>query len=531
MRNLQLPGRSPVLAPNGMVSTSQPLSTAAGLKVLQNGGNALDAALAAVAVQCVVEPASTGIGGDCFCLYAPAGSDEVIAINGSGRAPLSLDAQWLLDQGIDSIAQQSAHAVTVPTAVDAWVQLSRDHGRLPLDQLLAPAIGYAENGFPVGQRSAFDFSGCLELLKGDKDAGDVFLKDGRTYQMGEVLRQPGLAKTLTAIAEHGRDGFYKGWVAEDMLEKLASLGGRHTQADLDAALASYVTPIKSQFRGYDVWECPPNGQGMIALLLLNIMAGIDTFGDDPISADRMHHEIEAGRLAYRDRSLYLADPEFSDVPVAELLDPEYAAQLRGLITPDAALTDLPVTTLPKHKSTVYISVVDKDRNACSFINTVFHNFGAGILAPKSGVILQNRGQGFVVEPGHPNCIEPGKRPLHTIIPGMATKDGKTVMPFGVMGGEYQAFGHMQFLTRLFDYGMDIQEAQDMPRFMPDPFSDVVEVEEPISDEIRESLRALGHNIQPASKPIGGSQAIFIDWDTDLLIAGSDPRKDGCAIGY
>ena len=226
---------------------------------------------------------------------------------------------------MDSIAQQSAHAVTVPTAVDAWVQLSRDHGRLPLDQLLAPAIGYAENGFPVGQRSAFDFSGCLELLKGDKDAGDVFLKDGRTYQMGEVLRQPRLAKTLTAIAEHGRDGFYKGWVAEDMLEKLASLGGRHTQADLDAALASYVTPIKSQFRGYDVWECPPNGQGMIALLLLNIMAGIDTFGDDPISADRMHHEIEAGRLAYRDRSLYLADPEFSDVPVAELLDPDYAS--------------------------------------------------------------------------------------------------------------------------------------------------------------------------------------------------------------
>ena len=531
MRNLQLPGRSPVLAPNGMVSTSQPLSTAAGLEVLQNGGNALDAALAAVAVQCVVEPASTGIGGDCFCLYAPAGSDEVIAINGSGRAPLSLDAQWLLDQGIDSIAQQSAHAVTVPTAVDAWVQLSRDHGRLPLDQLLAPAIGYAENGFPVGQRSAFDFSGCLELLKGDKDAGDVFLKDGRTYQMGEVLRQPGLAKTLTAIAEHGRDGFYKGWVAEDMLEKLVSLGGRHTQADLDAALASYVTPIKSQFRGYDVWECPPNGQGMIALLLLNIMAGIDTFGDDPISADRMHHEIEAGRLAYRDRSLYLADPEFSDVPVAELLDPEYAAQLRGLITPDAALTDLPETTLPKHKSTVYITVVDKDRNACSFINTVFHTFGAGLLAPRSGVLFQCRGQGFVVQPGHPNCIEPGKRPLHTIIPGMLKKDGKTVMPFGVMGGEYQAFGHMQLLTRMLDYGLDIQQAQDYPRFFPDPFSDVVEVEDGVPEAICEALRAKGHHIRRAKIPVGGSQAIWIDEETGMLIAGSDPRKDGMAAGY
>ncbi|MEK9910897.1 MAG: gamma-glutamyltransferase, partial [Candidatus Puniceispirillum sp.] len=241
--------------------------------------------------------------------------------------------------------------------------------------------------------------------------------------------------------------------------------------------------------------------------------------------------IEAGRLAYRDRNLYLADPTFSDVPVAAMISAEHADTLRSQIDPDKALDELPETILPPHKSTVYITVVDKDRNACSFINTVFHNFGAGILAPKSGVILQNRGQGFVVKPGHPNCIEPGKRPLHTIIPAMATKDGKAVMPFGVMGGEYQAFGHMQFLTRLFDYGMDVQEAQDMPRFFPDPFSDVVEVEEPIDDAMRDALRKLGHNIQPAQKPIGGSQAIWIDWDTGLLIAGSDPRKDGCAMGY
>ena len=259
-------------------------------------------------------------------------------------------------------------------------------------------------------------------------------------------------------------------------------------------------------------------------MLLNIVSGVDKFGDHPISIERIHHEIEAGRLAYRDRNLYLADPEFSDVPVTDMLSSEQADFVRAQINPNKALDTLPDSTLPRHKSTVYISVIDKDRNACSFINTVFHNFGAGILAPKSGVILQNRGQGFVVEPGHPNCIEPGKRPLHTIIPGMATKDGKTVMSFGVMGGEYQAFGHMQFLTRLFDYGMDIQEAQDTPRFMPDPFSDVVEVEEPISNKIRDELRALGHNIQPASKPIGGSQAIFIDWKTGLLIAGSDPRK-------
>ena len=531
MRSLQRPGRSPVLAPNGMASTSNPLSTQAAVTVLQNGGNAMDAAIAASAVQAVVEPESTGIGGDCFCLYSEAGSDKVIALNGSGRAPMSLTADWLLAQGIKEIPQQSPHAVTVPTAIDAWVQLNRDYGKKSLGDLLQPAIGYARDGFPIGQRVEADFAASRELILGDADLSALYLKNGENYRMGDRFINKNLSKALEAVAKNGRAGFYEGWVADDILTKLNTLGGLHTQADLDSALANYVTPIKTNFRGYDIWECPPNGQGVIALMLLNIMSGVDKFGDHPISVERIHHEIEAGRIAYRDRNLYLSDPEFSAMPIDDMLSQETADLIRAQISPNRALDKLPETTLPKHKSTVYISVVDKDRNACSFINTVFHNFGAGILAPKSGVILQNRGQGFVVEPGHPNCIEPGKRPLHTIIPGMATKDGKTLMPFGVMGGEYQAFGHMQFLTRLFDYGMDIQEAQDMPRFMPDPFSDVVEVEEPISDEIRESLRALGHNIQPASKPIGGSQAIFIDWDTDLLIAGSDPRKDGCAIGY
>lgn len=531
MRSLQRPGRSPVLAPHGMASTSSPLSTQAAISVLQKGGNALDAAIAASAVQAVVEPQSTSIGGDCFCLYSQAGSDRVIAMNGSGRAPIGLSADWLLQQGITKIEQQSPHSVTVPTAIDAWVQLNRDYGTTSLGELLQPAIGYARDGFPIGHRVADDFADCHDLLAGDADIASVYLKNGKDFQYGDLCRNPNLAKTLDAIAEHGRDGFYKGWVADDILNKLQSLGGVHTQDDLDKALANYVTPIKTNFRGYDIWECPPNGQGVIALMLLNIISEIDTFGDHPITLERIHFEIEAGRLAYRDRNLYLADPAFSDVPVEAMLSTEHANALRSLINADRALDDLPETTLPPHKSTVYISVVDKDRNACSFINTIFHNFGAGLLAPKSGIVLQNRGQGFVVRPGHPNCIEPGKRPLHTIIPGMATKDGKTVMSFGVMGGEYQAFGHMQFLTRLFDYGMDVQEAQDMPRFFPDPFSDVVEVEEPIDDAMRDALRALGHNIQPAKKPIGGSQAIFIDWDTGLLIAGSDPRKDGCAIGY
>ena len=305
-----------------------------------------------------------------------------------------------------------------------------------------------EMASPIGQRVEADFAASRELIMGDPDLSYLYLKDGDDYKMGDRFINENLAKTMEAIAEHGRAGFYEGWVANDILRKLNSLGGVHTQDDFDAAVANYVTPIKTNFRGYDIWECPPNGQGVIALMLLNIVSGMDKFGDHPISLDRIHHEIEAGRLAYRDRNLYLADPEFSDVPVTAMLSSEHADFIRAQINPNKALDTLPESTLPKHKSTVYISVVDKDRNACSFINTVFHNFGAGILAPESGVILQNRGQGFVVEPGHPNCIQPGKRPLHTIIPGMATKDGKTVMSFGVMGGEYQAFGHMQFLTRL-----------------------------------------------------------------------------------
>lgn len=531
MRNFQLPGRSPVIAPQAMVSTSHPLSSSAALTILQKGGNAVDAALAAASVQCVVEPHSTSIGGDCFCLYAPADSDNIIALNGSGRAPKGLSAEWLIDNGYSSLPQQSPHAVTMPTAVDAWLTLNRDYGRLPIGDIFESAIGYARNGHPVGQRVAFDFSSCLELLKGDLDAANVFLHAGKTLPMGFHYKQPELAKTLEAIADNGRDGFYQGWVAEDMLTKLQQLGGRQTQEDLDAAISDYVTPIKTRYQGYDIWECPPNGQGVIALLLINIMAGIDRFGDDPINVERIHHEIEAGRLAYRDRALYLGDPHFSNQPVDALLSTDYAGELRNAINPQKVLSSLPKFTLPKHKSTVYISVVDKDRNACSLINTVYHSFGAGLMAPKSGVLFQCRGLGFQIEPGHPNCIEPGKRPLHTIIPGMVKKNSKTIMPFGVMGGEYQAFGHMQFLTRMMDYGLDVQAAQDCPRFFPDPFSDNVEIEAPISDDICRALQNRGHNIVRAKKPIGGAQAIWIDEQTNMLSGGSDPRKDGMAIGY
>ncbi len=529
MRDLQSPGRSPVSAPNGMASTSHPLSTQAAVRILQDGGNAMDAALAACAVQAVVEPQSTGIGGDCFCLYSPGGGDSITAFNGSGRAPKALNSEWMLEQGMTSIERHSPHAVTVPGAVDAWVQLNRDHGSMPLDRILAAAVGYARDGYPITQRVSADFAREADILN---EAGRaVFAPDGKPVPLGARHAQPALAATLERIGREGRAGFYEGPVGEELLSVLKGLGGRHEESDFADAVGDYVTPISTEFRGNHVWQCPPNGQGVIALLLLNIMSGVDTYGDTPLSAMRIHHEIEAGRLAYRDRGAVLADPTFSDVPVEQMLDPAYADKLRALISNSSSLEPMPPSELPRHRSTVYISVVDKDRNVCSLINTLFDGFGSGIMAPESGVMLHNRGQGFVVDPNHPNGIEGGKRPLHTIIPAMVTRDGKASLSYGVMGGEYQAFGHMQFLTRHFDYGMDVQMAQDTPRFFPEPFKDFVEVEGPIPEATREALRALGHDIRPASKPIGGSQAISINWDNGLLTAGSDPRKDGCAMGY
>ena len=529
MRNLQSPGRSPVAAPTAMASTSHPLSSQAAIGILQAGGNAIDAAIAAAAVQAVVEPGSTSIGGDCFCLYTPVGTDKPIAFNGSGRAPLGLSSNWLLERGISEIPQQSPHSVTIPGAVDAWVQLSNDHGRLSLADILAPAITYARDGYPITQRVASDFIAGSDVL--DSDGASVFLRQGKPPAMGSRHAQPALAKTMELVAGKGRDGFYKGPVATDILAKLRAVGGLHTEDDFAAAVGEYVTPIKTDFRGYGIWECPPNGQGMIALQLLNIMSGIGIFDDDPLNPDRMHHEIAAGRLAYRDRGTCLADPAFHGVPVETIISKSYAEDLRSMIDPEHALGVLPPSPLPTQKATVYITVVDRDRNACSFINTLFYGFGSGIMAPTSGVLLQNRGMGFVVDTDHPNRVEPGKRPLHTSIPAMATRDGRAVMPFGVMGGDYQAFGHMQLLTRMFDYGMDIQMAQDVARYFPDPFENKIEVESPIPAATRKTLIKRGHNIVPAKRPIGGSQAIWIDWEQGILTGGSDPRKDGCAIGY
>ncbi|WP_421878077.1 gamma-glutamyltransferase [Pacificispira sp.] len=531
MRDLELPGRSPVHAPNAMASTSHPLSTQAAIRILMAGGNAMDAAIAACAVQCVVEPGSTGIGGDNFCLYAPQGGAEIIAFNGSGKAPKAANAAWYRERGYTEIPRD-VHAVTVPGAVDAWCRLHADHGKLPLAEVLAPAIGYARDGFPISSRVHRDFAAEFDLISAEQSTADAYLIDGAVPAIGARLALPELAATLQKIAENGRDGFYAGDVADDMVSYLQSKGGLHTAEDFAAVKGDYVTPISAEYRDMTVWECPPNGQGVIALLLMKAMSRIRAdLGKGPITADRIHYEIEACRMAYRARNLYLADPAFADVPVEALLSDAYAQSIVDAIDPARAGDPPKDIALPKHKDTVYITVVDSDRNACSFINTLFYGFGSGLTAPKSGVLLQNRGMGFTLEDGHPNVIEGGKRPLHTIIPGMATKDGKAVLSFGVMGGHYQAMGQAQFMSRHFDYGLDIQESMDAPRFMPDPFNGEVEMEATVPDAIQQDLRARGHRLVKPRAPVGGSQAIEIDWQRNLLTAGSDPRKDGCAIGY
>jgi len=530
MRNLELPGRSPVHGTRGLAATSHTLATMTAVNILQAGGNAIDAAVAACAVQCVVEPQSTGIGGDCFCLISHKGGAEITGYNGSGWAPAAATQEWFAGQGIGKIDRHSPHAVTIPGAIDGWARLVADHGRMSLGDVLQPAIRYARDGYAISSRVAVDFASEVEFLSQDPTAARIFLPGGQPPRVGQFHRQPELAATLEVIAEKGRDGFYTGAVAEDMVSYLKQLGGLHTMEDFAEHQGEYVTPIKTNYRGYDVHEIPPNGQGITALILLNILSGFDLSQYGPADPERVHLEIEATRLAYADRNTFVADPRFADVPVDYLLSEAHAEELRSLISMDRAMENVPRPKLPAHSDTVYLCVVDEDRTAVSFINSLFTSFGSGFVAPKTGVVLQNRGCGFVLDPDHPNCIAPHKRPFHTIIPAMLTKGDRAVMPFGVMGGQYQACGHAHVLTGFLDHGLDVQEAIDAPRVFPTA-EGVVEVESGLPAKALHGLHGLGHRTGAPDKPHGGSQAIWIDWEEGVLTGGSDPRKDGCALGY
>ncbi|MGR3792830.1 gamma-glutamyltransferase family protein [Vannielia sp. SX4] len=522
MRNFEYPGRSPVLATNGLCATSHPLAAQAAVEMLKSGGNAVDAGIAAAVLLGFCEPQSTGIGGDCFALIKPAGSIEIHALNGSGRAPAGVDADALRAEG-DAISLTSPHSVTLPGAIAGFAALSERYGRKGLAASLAPAIHYAEEGIPVAPRVVRDWQAAGATLQGA--AREHYLMGGKVPEVGQVFRAPGQAEVLRRIAKDGPKAFYEGEVAEDMLAACA--GGSHALEDFGTVTADWGSPLTGPYRSRDIAEHPPNGQGAAALLLAAILAEFDIAAMDPLGPERTHIEAEAIKLAYDTRNRLMADPAAMKDPAA-LLRPGLAQELAALIDPKRAMAQVTSVTEAVHRDTVYLCVVDRDGMALSLIYSVFHSFGSGLASPKFGILMQNRGAGFTLEKGHPNEVGPGKRPMHTIIPGMMLEQGRVEMPFGVMGGQYQAAGHARFASNMLDFGMDPQEAIDFPRLFAEKGE--LQLEAPFPEATRAALADLGHKVVPPPTPIGGAQAIRITAD-GVLIGASDPRKDGCAIGY
>ena len=509
-----------------MCATSHPLAAKTAVNILESGGNAVDAAIAGAVILGLCEPQMTGIGGDCFALVKPAGSEDIIGLNGSGRAPAGLNAADLRAKGLTKMPEYDPAAVNIPGAIDAFCTLSADHGRLGLDAVLAPAMHYAENGIPVAPRVARDWGMSVDVLKGA--ARQFYLIDNKAPHQGQIYRHPQQADVLRRIAKHGRTAFYEGEIAEDMAQSLQALGGTHTVDDFAKTKCDYTTPIRGTYKGTDLVEHPPNGQGATAILLNNILAEFDLAAMDPFGSQRAHIEAEATKLAYDARNRFLADAAYV-TRLDHMTSLETAKTLAALIDPKRAMAAAAPLTEAVHKDTIYITVVDKDRMAVSLIYSVFHSFGSGLASDKFGILFQNRGAGFSLEDGHPNEAMGGKRSMHTIIPGMLCQNGKVIMPFGVMGGAYQSTGHARFVTNIVDYGMDPQQAIDAPRCFTDDGE--LAVEKGYSNTVRQDLSDLGHKVVVPELGIGGAQAIRINHDIGVLEGASDPRKDGCALGY
>ena len=527
-------GRSIVRSKHGMVASSQPLASQVGLAVLKRGGNAVDAAIAMAAMLNVTEPMMTGIGGDAFMLVYWSRTKELKGLNASGRAPKALTLDYFAKKKITKMPEFGMGSITVPGAFDGWVTLLDKYGTMKLADLLRPAIDTAEDGFPVMEKAAEDWNAEVKKLRQTPAAAANYLIDGRAPRPGEIFRQPNLARTFRALATGGRDAFYKGEIAKAIADYCEKNGGFISLADLAAQKSEWVEPISTNYRGYTVYELPPNGQGLTALLTLNILEGFDL---KALSAqpDRYYHTlIEATKLAFADRNRYIADPAFAKVPVTELLSKDYAAKRRALIDPNKALDSPPPGALNVGSDTTYFTVVDKDGNAVSFINSLFDAFGSGIVAGDTGIVLQNRGSSFSLDPTHPNHLEPGKRPFHTLIPAMVFKDDKPFMSFGVMGGGIQPQGHVQVLVNLIDLGMSLQQAIEAPRYRYMAGKEVL-LEDEIPATVIAQLIAMGH-VRAAPPGVlrssmGGGQAIMIDPVNGTLMGASDSRKDGLAIGY
>ncbi len=526
--------RSMVISRYGIVATSQTLASQAGAQVLARGGSAMDAAIAANAVLGVVEPMSNGIGGDLFAIYWDAKTGKLTGINASGWSPRALTLEYLKNKGATKMPDLGIDTVTVPGCVEGWSKLHARFGRRPWAEVFAPAIWYAEHGFPVTEVIQKGWVESEKKLAADANARRVFLPNGRAPALGEVFRNPELAGALQLIAENGADAFYRGPIAKAILATSERLGGVLSAGDLAEFQAEWVAPISTTYRGWTVYELPPNGQGVAALEMLNIMERFPLEKYGPLSAEALHVKIEAQKLAYADLERYVADPRFARVPTAGLLSKEYAATRAALIDPARAQTTrvAPGNPPDMHGDTIYLSVVDKDGNIASLIQSLYMGFGSGVVVDGMGFHLQNRGALFVLDLAHPNVLAPRKRPFHTIIPAFMEK-GSTHIGFGIMGGLNQAQAHAQFVSNVADYGMNIQAALEAPRFTRLAFGETpTSIEGRVPVPVREQLQKMGHRLVVLgdySGTVGGGQATLHDTATGVNFGGSSPRKDGAAV--
>ncbi len=529
--------RAPVYGSRGMVASSQPLASEAGMRILQQGGNAADAAVATAAALNVTEPCSTGIGGDCFCLYFDNKTKIVSGINGSGRAPADINIEKLAGLNItNELPSLSVHTITVPGAAAGWVDTIEKFGTMSLKEILSPAIELAEEGFPVAPITALAWNRGIRQLKLGPYANEMLL-NGEAPKEGEIMKNPTLAKTFRELVDQGKAGFYEGRIAESIVDLIQSMGGFMTLDDLKNHYNTFDKPISVNYRGIDVYEIPPNGQGITALIALNILEEFNIENMEHSSVIHLHTMIEAMRIAFADTRWYVADPDVVHVPIEELISKDYAIERRKLIDLTKASVDMQKGSPTSSSSTVYFSVADGEGNACSFINSNYMGFGTGLIPKGCGFTLQNRGANFSLNPDHPNCLAPKKRPYHTIIPGMATKNKELYASFGVMGGFNQPQGHVQVLLNMIDFNMNPQEALNRPRFsiLDGTSGGEVALEEGIEDSVMSTLSQMGHTIIPTSglgrSRFGRGQIITRNPENGVLCGGTSPRADGIVIGW
>ncbi|MEJ2297714.1 MAG: gamma-glutamyltransferase [Woeseiaceae bacterium] len=534
--------RSEVIAPHGMAATSQPLATQVALDILKRGGSAVDAAIAANAALGLMEPTGCGIGGDLFAIVWDAENEELTGLNASGRAPRAMTLDYFRERGMDRVPKFGPLPVSVPGTVDGWFELHARYGRLPMSDILAPAIRYAREGFPVSEVIAYYMALNERRIGQYPGFAATFMPGGSVPKKGEIFRNPRLANTYETIADKGRDAFYKGDIARAIDAYMAEQGGLLTYEDLAAHESEWVTPVSTNYRGWDVYELPPNGQGIAALQILNILEGFDVAAMGFGSADYIHTLVEAKKLAFEDRAHYYADMDFVDVPVERLISKAYADERRELISPERASRTLPAGEAgPEDGDTIYLTVADADGNMVSLIQSNYRGMGSGMTPGELGFVLQNRAELFALDEDHANVVAGGKRPFHTIIPAFVMKDGGPLMSFGVMGGAMQPQGHAQIVVNMVDFGMNLQEAGDAARVNHKGSSEptgevmadggVVHLETGFSDEVRVELERRGHTLGPSDGGFGGYQAIMFDAEQGVYYGASEVRKDGQAAGY